>query len=399
MITSLKIKNFQSHKNSELQFHKGVNVIVGTSDSGKSAIIRSLRWLAYGKPRGDSFRSYWGGNTSVEVEMKEGIVKRIRTNSEASFLTEKDEVILEFKAAGVDIPEEVIQLLNLDDINLQQQSDKPFLISETSGEVALHFNRMANLEKIDSSTRNVNSLIRGIEADLKYKEKELDKVKIDLKAYTYINQAQTDVESLESLHNQLESTKTSKIHLDKVLTVIDSIQDQITVKTTTINGEGLVLSTLNLYSDLKKKSDSLSTLDNLTYKIEGIEKRIIYCNEIIKADTSVTSLIYMEDKLKIQDNELLALTTLINKIKEINRKTIEIESVESAGGDLDKLLTKVNELKVLKSSLNSLSVVIAKLIDVHNRLYQGQIYLTEHEQKWHDNCPDNCPLCDAKIKH
>jgi len=45
MINSLTIQNFQSHKNTTLEFDNGINIIIGQSDSGKTAIIRALNWV------------------------------------------------------------------------------------------------------------------------------------------------------------------------------------------------------------------------------------------------------------------------------------------------------------------------------------------------------------------
>ena len=67
MIQSLKIINFQSHEDSTLDFVPGVNMILGASDSGKSAIIRALKWLVWNRPNGDAYRSNWGGETSVQA--------------------------------------------------------------------------------------------------------------------------------------------------------------------------------------------------------------------------------------------------------------------------------------------------------------------------------------------
>ncbi|MCK9524299.1 MAG: AAA family ATPase, partial [Limnochordia bacterium] len=39
MIEKLTLKNFQSHKHSELEFAPGLNAIIGQSDSGKSALL------------------------------------------------------------------------------------------------------------------------------------------------------------------------------------------------------------------------------------------------------------------------------------------------------------------------------------------------------------------------
>lgn len=46
MISKITIRNFQTHKKSELEFTDGVNLIVGSSDNGKSSVIRAFRWLA-----------------------------------------------------------------------------------------------------------------------------------------------------------------------------------------------------------------------------------------------------------------------------------------------------------------------------------------------------------------
>ena len=71
MIKKIQIQNFQSHKETTLKLDPGVNIIVGTTDSGKTSILRALRWVIWNRPSGDDFRSWWGGNTSVEVIINE----------------------------------------------------------------------------------------------------------------------------------------------------------------------------------------------------------------------------------------------------------------------------------------------------------------------------------------
>ena len=67
MIKEISIKNFQSHKDSHIELSDGVNIIVGASDSGKSSLIRAIKWLATNRPSGESIRSTWGGKTEVEI--------------------------------------------------------------------------------------------------------------------------------------------------------------------------------------------------------------------------------------------------------------------------------------------------------------------------------------------
>jgi len=82
MINSLHIKNFQSHPDSFFEFSPGMNVFIGDSDVGKSAIRRALEWLIFNRPISDSFRSWWEGDTEVTVVTSEGnIITRIKQKS------------------------------------------------------------------------------------------------------------------------------------------------------------------------------------------------------------------------------------------------------------------------------------------------------------------------------
>ena len=47
MIKKLVLNNFQCHEHLEVNFEKGVNVIWGHPDSGKSTIRRALTFLLY----------------------------------------------------------------------------------------------------------------------------------------------------------------------------------------------------------------------------------------------------------------------------------------------------------------------------------------------------------------
>jgi exonuclease SbcC len=43
MIKEIFIQNYLSHKRTSLKLHEGVNVFIGLSDNGKSAIIKAIK--------------------------------------------------------------------------------------------------------------------------------------------------------------------------------------------------------------------------------------------------------------------------------------------------------------------------------------------------------------------
>ena len=63
-IKTVKIHDFQSHEDSFMEFEKGLNIIVGPSDSGKSAVIRAIKWALFNEiGKGDYFVRYSGCST------------------------------------------------------------------------------------------------------------------------------------------------------------------------------------------------------------------------------------------------------------------------------------------------------------------------------------------------
>jgi len=51
MITSVKLDNFLSHKDTELTFDNGVTVFIGGNGAGKSSIIDAMTFALFGKTR------------------------------------------------------------------------------------------------------------------------------------------------------------------------------------------------------------------------------------------------------------------------------------------------------------------------------------------------------------
>lgn len=73
MLKKIKLKNFMSHKNSEFELVKGVNVITGPNNSGKSAVISALQLLAdLPLKEGDYMVRHGTNHASVCVETAEG---------------------------------------------------------------------------------------------------------------------------------------------------------------------------------------------------------------------------------------------------------------------------------------------------------------------------------------
>jgi exonuclease SbcC len=176
MIKSIHIRNFQSHAETEINFHPGVNVIVGPSDSGKTAGARALLWGLCNEPAGDEFRRHGEDETKVRVYMDNCRVLRLKKGAGKNVYVLDDGYEGEqqrFEAFGASVPEAIQKAVNMGDINWQFQFDAPFLLSNTAGEVARQLNEITRLDVIDTAMANVGGKLRTVKSELDHAKGDL----------------------------------------------------------------------------------------------------------------------------------------------------------------------------------------------------------------------------------
>lgn len=224
MLDAVKIKNFQSHEASELQFSPGVNVIIGPSDAGKSAVFRALIWGISNRPLGDAFRSEWGGETRVVLRTTDNItVERTKDKNKNSYFVNGTEL----KAFGSDPPESVQEALLMDEVNIQNQTDPPFLFVNSPGEVAQMLNKAASIDDID---RAINGLRRGLthlRQSIKQKEEQLQKQKEEIKQYKDLPALESKIEELETLEKKEQELYRSSVRLERQLNSAKNLREEI----------------------------------------------------------------------------------------------------------------------------------------------------------------------------
>ena len=161
-IKSLDIKNFQAHKELHLDLSKNIVTITGESDRGKSAILRSLIWLATNRPSGDDFIRYGANECAVKAIVDGHTIERVKGKKTNSYILDG----VEYKALKTDVPEEIAKILNIDRNNIQQQFDPIFWFSQTPGEVGKNLNQIVNLEIIDNVMYELQSKSKTIKAEI-----------------------------------------------------------------------------------------------------------------------------------------------------------------------------------------------------------------------------------------
>ena len=347
MIKNLNIENFQSHQNSNLEFDKGVNIIIGKSDVGKSAIRRALELVIQNKPNGDDYRSWWGGDTKVTLKTFDNQeVVRLRTNSKNQYFLGD----IEFNAFGQSVPEEIQKALNLNSINFQSQLDSPFLLSDTPGQVAAHFNKIARLDKIDIATANVNKYIKKIEQSISGSELNVEKKEKELSEFVDLISFEKELDEVEIKVVKLNELTGLNLELIRHSTEIETIRLKIIVGENCISPEKGINIVLEKYNEKNRILKNLQLLKQEALAIHFLQLAVKGAENIISAEANINKI--------IKDYFVLAETRL---------ELTKIEKIYLSIGNI-----KRSREKALKR-------------------------LERLENEFEEAFPDICPLCDTKL--
>lgn len=289
MIKRLQLYNFQSHKDSELNFVPGLNVIAGQSDSGKTAILRGLYWLSYNKPSGDSFINNKIKSDSfcgVSLDMDEVVISREKGKKVNSYFigSERQDMMEELKAFGQEVPEEVSKALNFDDINIQRQMDSPFLLSDTPGEVAKFLNKVTNLDVIDKCLSNLASFKRTASSSLKSIDAELASTEKEISELDYLDKAQELLFEIEAKNSILEDLENKISGLEELLEEIEEWEEELK-DFKDLSGADKIID--DLIIKMKEQEEVLgkyNQLSDLCQEIDQSQLRIFALDKVIERD-------------------------------------------------------------------------------------------------------------------
>lgn len=396
MIDKLQIKNIQSHKNSELEFVPGINVIIGSSNNGKSAILRALYWAIYNRPLGiEILCSHWAINNkgniiepmSVKVFKNGNVLERRRSKTENQYLLNGEEL----NVVSSDVPEQVANFFKLSNTNIQNQQESPFLLSLSNGEIARYFNKIANLDIIDRILSNAESKRREIKKEVENNDKILQELLDKHEKFTWVKQAEKKVLQYEKLIQ-------SKEDIENRLNEINSEIEKRNIHELRIKDFKKVLKNKNSISNLQIVLDSVN---ELTCRISETVSDISEYKKIIQRMKKIS---------KFKDAKVS-----INEIKNCLKKSCDIkDELANLNSDLsiyteNEVFAKLNFKKQLdlisKISNNSCKDLRVEFENLGQSIENYKLSNTRIENanqqiiSLKNKLPEVCPLCGGKMKN
>jgi len=352
-IKKLELQNFQKHNSLILDFNDKVNIIYGKTDSGKSCIVRALKWVFFGEPKGDIVRKENTKKTSVKVLLDNDTeIERIKSKTANAYIIRKDKEEKRYDSIGKTIPEDVRKILQINTIdiegdsvilNIADQISLPFLLDKSATTRMKFFNKLTGNDMVDKVLKSFNSDILRLgreekseeqrQKDLKIKQEELTKKKKEVIGF-YAN-SKEKFDKLVVIYNKYDKLNNLSVRLTEIIKQLKSL-----------NASKKEMITDVKVDNLKEKIKKLERLQNLLFTLKSVKIEIASIIEKVKQinipQISLTKMQDIAEKIDNYRNYLL-------KLKEItkSRKTLK-SKIQNLTKDTKELINKYN--KTLKEA-------------------------------------------------
>ncbi len=382
-INKVSIENFQSHKNTILVFEDGLNVITGPSDQGKSAIIRAIKWVLYNEPRGNDFIRNGTTFSKVSIEFTNGFtVIRERSKSKNRYTVinslEESEV---FEGFGNEVPLEIVKVSGISQssfnsnistsLNIGNQLEGPFLLSETGAIRAKALGALIGLDIIDKSIKDTIVDLRRENQNAERIRNELNDISEKLNEYENLEEIKERLDKTQNIINVLKLLTEKKNKLENLKYKIQSYKDELYEISKTLEGvknlercKEIVLNSevrLRDYKLLFQLNTNYRSLENDRSKLlEQIDKtkNIEYCENIL-------NLIYEKkekyDKLEKAYFVFKKLNNEISNLENVLKNTVNFEKQEELFKDLSLKKEKHEKYLLLSKQIARLDKEISEI--------------------------------------
>ena len=363
----LNLENFQSISDGSLIFQDGLNLIIGQSNSGKTATFRALKTCLLNPINSQRFIKKGTKSAEVTLIYNDNIITWRRTPKESSYVINGKEFVKTGKDNAMKMLENSTGFVLDEDngylMNMEEELQLPFPFGISKSEL---FKLFENVFCVSDSAVILKSA----------KEHE-DQVKSKCSLIELdITKNKGKLEALQELKGEvdLDKLKNFLIILKSKRTRIESLKDGLDIikKAVKVNEIDLSINDIVIDNKLIKY-----------YELKNLNKIVIQVKQLHKLSKELPNY-EIESKLN-RYQELLNLKNTVTCLKEINKIKFPIVEFENK-------LQKYQELKNYKNELQEIQEKIAQR-EALKTVKESELETIQEKLKEFKVCP----LCHSKL--
>ena len=379
-IEEVEGENFQSHRKLHMEFANGLNVIRGESNSGKTSIMRLIRWVQSNEPKGADVISNWATSCWGSIKYSNGYkIKRSRTKTASGEyeLTDPSGAVTVFKGFGSDVPPEILNAHQMPpvfitkdakrNIAMATQLEQSFLVTESAGFRAAAIGRLTGVQHVDATMRALSAENKNLSKDSTVKDKIIKTENLKLDQFVTLPGEQSMISMFSLLIDSAQETEDLLDYLTTTKRNIDSIDNDMQTTEFTLDKyigmpveDDIILaeSEYQLICELTRSKENILRLDN---SIRLVQKEQESIKELIDAGPMIN-----EAEIALQ--EAAELYTIKNKILAIENEMVNTQKSLAKVDSFLKYKDLLQDGEAVLAELNSIVVLKTKIDEIDNSL-------------------------------
>lgn len=376
----IEITNFESHLDTAIDLHPGVNVVTGTNGVGKSGLLRAIMFVVYNHPTaGFDGMVRWGKTSAtVKIDTFDGCwVLREKGKSINKYVvydpSQSPEPVT-YEGFGIDPPEAVGVALGIKPISMgksdkiflhfSQQDEPTFMLSRSAPEIARWMYSLTNLEDIQAAIDSLNLDYKAKNDSIKEADRRIERLAGELAEFSDVEKMELALQSVMEELRSLQQEEEDIDDLQKILNDLMSIKKKaVPLKDRIANLERVVEG--DLQEDIQSMLSSVEDLISLTEIMELIESSV---KEVAKARAAESLL------LKLDKIDFAPLTEEVDALLELVQLQQEISDVNS---------------RVSKAQLH--------IADLEQAILENEKIMEEKNKRIKEFMGKRCPTCGGEI--
>jgi exonuclease SbcC len=285
VINKITLINFQSHKKTVLRLCRGINGIIGRSNSGKSAIIRGVELVRNNRPLGFAYHQKNSKDkyTKVFIQNEKEDIRFIKSKSKAEYLLYRKETFEGFKTG---VPDRIDGALNLDDINFSSQLGLPFLITSSPAEIARTINQVTKAEDIEKCISISKTKVGKYKSQKKKISSEISDIYIKLKRFKPMQRLKAFIKSAEAYEKKIQKTESQINEVKTIIEFIKTAENAIIAEDQILVPAKLISKAELLQTEIDKTYASIALIEQALNMRESIKIAKTEKNDLIKQYTT-----------------------------------------------------------------------------------------------------------------
>jgi energy-coupling factor transporter ATP-binding protein EcfA2 len=297
-VDKVEVRNFQSLKDVSLELGR-LTVVVGPSNSGKSAMFRSLRGLV-SNLRGSRYVTRGAKASVISVTTSEHKVTLERGDGVGSYRItnlESGKEETHTKLGGA-VPDSVSAVLGIDpELSFVQQFSRPYLLDESGGESARVLGRLTNVDILFAASREASRRRTAHAAELKTREADLGRATERLAEFADLPAQMDILSSVEESLDKAEMTQKQISYLQEIVNGVEIASEVLR------QAQSLVVEVVDL-SQVMKLWGEFSSLLELMQEVNVVslvkqEKELLVLQRKLTADQAHAKLHELTEQIGV----------------------------------------------------------------------------------------------------